>query len=173
MTPTHYDPWSEQAHLDTAIEKGAVYTHAKTGWKFKVRHVTPWSKYVGRASTLVYSRSGVIDANKKRLNGMALTADEQQLLDDAELEIGIRSTIIDWSKSVTGPDRKPLEMTIANAMMLASKLPGIWHEIQAFSINAANFGVSQAKTGKVPAGIDASGNSPDTSDTAQEDSRSS
>lgn len=172
MTPTHYDPWTEQSHLDTAIEKGSVYTHAKTGWKFKVRHVTPWSKYVGRASTLVYSRQPVIDANKKRLENLALTPDEQDTLDKAELEIGVRSTLIEWSKTVVGPDRKPLPMNVGNAMMLAAKLPAIWHEIQSFSLNPANFGVA-AKADAVPGGIDATGNSPGTSDTAQEDSENS
>lgn len=166
-----YDPWAEQPLLDAAIEKGKVYACPKTTWKFRLRYVTPWSKYAGRATSIVYARPEVQEISRKRGANQALTPAEEEVIENAHLEIAIRSTLISWSSNVTGRDRKPLEMTIANAMTLARGLPWLWHEMQAFAMNPASFGlVAAAPTTSVPDGVDARGNSSDTSDSQSEDS---
>lgn len=167
------DPWAEQATLDTAVENGAIFTHARTGWKFKVRYVAPWSKYVGRAAALVYSRPDVAAANKMRISGETLSPEDEKILDRAEIEVNVRATFIGWSKTVTGRDRKPLPFNVENAVMIAEGLPQVWQDIQRFSVNAANFGLGRVPETSVPEGVDASGNSSATSDSQSEDSTSS
>ena len=58
------DPWAEQANLNTAVETGAIFTHDRTGWKFKVRYVAPWSKYIGKAASIGFSQLVFQDQNE-------------------------------------------------------------------------------------------------------------
>ena len=167
------DPWAEQANLNTAVETGAIFTHDRTGWKFKVRYVAPWSKYIGKAAAIVYSRPDVAAANKIRASGETLTPEEEAILERAELELNVRATFIGWSKNVTGSDRKPLPFNIDNAMKIAEGLPQIWIAIQRFSVNAANFSIAPVSAVAVPEEVDAAGNSSGTSDLQPEDSSAS
>ena len=159
-TATTFDPWADQDAHDKAIEKGAVYTCPRTGWKFGVRYAAPWSPYLGKASALVMSRQENMDVAK------AAQAVQARYI----LEIGIRSTLIGW-KGVTDRQGAPLDQNIGNMLKVFGSLKRLWVDIQSFSTNPHNFGLDQEQTvTEVPPGVDAEGNSPATSDTASEDS---
>lgn len=168
-TAPTFNPWEEQDALNKAIEEGAVFTHKRTGWKFRVRHATQWSPYIRRATTLVISRNDVAEVVKKKAAGIKLTTEEEAIDAKASLEIGIRGTLIKWS-GVTDRDGKPLELSVANALKLFGHMHGLWLDVNEFVSNPASFGIKEIPETSVPDGVDAAGNSPATSDTAPEDS---
>lgn len=167
-----YNPWEEQDLLNKAVEQGAVFKHPRTGWKFKVRHVTGWSPHLARATTLAFSKPEVADVLKKRGEGAKLTPVEEATLERANLDIGIRATLIQWS-GVTDRAGKPLPITHANAVLLFGHMRSIWTDLQAFAANPASFGLQTLPEGTVPEGVDVVGNSPATSDTPLEASPAS
>lgn len=173
MTTASHDPWAEQDLLDAAIEKGAVFIHPGTGWKFRVRHFQPWSPYLRRAATLVGSRPEVAVVFRKGAAGEKLTPAEEAVRDNANLEIGIRSSVMSWA-GVTGRDKKPLKMEIASALEVFGTLKRVWAAVSEFSVDPANYGLDKPVSATVvPEGVNAQGNSSGTSDTAPEDSDAS
>lgn len=165
--------WEEQDKLDAAVETGAIMTHARTGWKFKLRMVTPWSPHLRRATTLVTSRKEVGEMLKRKAS-RAKMSPADVLMDEAiNLEIFVRATIINWS-GVTDRGGKAMPCNAANAMTVLSKLRDVSSQVMTFASDSANYGLDAmpAET-SVPEGVDASGNSSATSDTVSEDSTSS
>lgn len=163
-----FDPWAEQDAYDTAIDKGAIYTCPRTGWRVKCRHFQPWSPYPRKAAALVWSRPEEAAVAKKQASGAKLTPAEQELYDAATLETGIRSGIIGWS-GVTDPSGKKLESSIENMMFVFGRLKRFWSDVNDFMVNPENFGLGAQRTDRVPVGVDAEGNSSGTSDSPEED----
>lgn len=170
---TKYDPWAEQDAYEQAIEKGAVYTCPRSGWKIKVRHFTDWSPYPQKANAIVMARQENIDIAKKVQAGEKLTKEEEVARDNYLLELGIRSILMGWS-GVTDRNKKKVEFNLQNAIMVFGGLKRMWGEVNAFAFDPANFGITVPQKGtEVPDGVDATGNSSATSDSASEDSADS
>ena len=168
-----HDPWAEQDALDKAVEKGGTYTCPKTGWKIRVRYFAPWSAHPRKAATLVMARESVAELAKRKSAGEKLTKEEEAAHDRAMLEIGIRSTVINW-QGVKGRDGKTLEFTMHNCLVVFGHFKGLWESICEFAVNPANFEIGvPAPVTDVPDGVDAEGNSPATSDTSSGDSADS
>ena len=168
-----FDPWAEQDAYDKAIEKGAVYTCPRTGWKFRVRYYAPWSSYPRKAAAIVWSRTEAADLHKKVTAGETLTADEQATYDRLTLETAIRGGMISWS-GVAGPDGKKLDANIENMLFVFGRLRRLWSDIGDFMTKESNFGLSAPQSAKaVPGGVNAEGNSSATSDSQPEDSQDS
>jgi len=165
-----FDPWAEQDAYDEAIEKGAVYTCPRTGWKFRVRYFAAWSPYPRKASAIVWSRPENTEIGRKMAAGEPMTKDEEAQHERAMLETAIRSTVMGW-QGVTDRNGKKLEPNIDNMMLVFGKLKPLWSAIGDFAAAPANFGLAGPQSAtRVPDSVSAEGNSEDTSDTSSEDS---
>lgn len=169
---TKFDPWGYQDSIDKAIKEGAVYTCPRTGWKFKVSHMTPWSPRAQKAATIIMARAENAEVAQKVGKGEVLSAEDEAVRDRYLLEINVMAAVLAWS-GVTDRARKPMKFTTENALMLFGTLKWLWNDVQTFAVNPENYGLSGDAVKSVPDGVDASGNSSGTSDTTSEDGASS